>query len=227
MIELLNMDCLQYMKEQPDNAFQLACVDPPYGIGMDNQKVRTKPSRPNTYARASESQYCSAGFWDNAAPNTRYFKELFRVSSNQIRWGANYFCDKLPPGKGWIFWDKLMGDNTFSAGEFAYQSIQVKSSKFTEPSMRVEGSRIHPTQKPVKLYEWLLTNYAKKGDRILDTHGGSMSSAIACKNLGFDMVLTELDKDYYDAGVKRFNESTAQVSIFDAPEPIQKQAEMI
>jgi site-specific DNA-methyltransferase (adenine-specific) len=214
MIELLNIDCMEYMATLEDNAFDLAITDPPYGINMDNQKVRTKPNRPNTYKRANENQYKSSGRWDAATPNKEYFSELFRVSKHQIVWGANYFCDHLPPGKGWIFWDKLMGENNFSAGEFAYQSIQTRSAKFSEPSMRVEGTRIHPTQKPVKLYQWLFDNYSEPGQRILDTHLGSGSSAIAAHYYGVDFVGCELDQDYYDAASNRFNNETKQQAMF-------------
>jgi site-specific DNA-methyltransferase (adenine-specific) len=212
-IELLHGDCMDYMATLPDNAFELAIVDPPYGIGMDNQKVRTKPSRPNTYLRKGESQY-SGGGWDDERPNAEYFEQLFRISKNQIIWGANYLCEFLPSGYGWIFWHKHMGENKFSAGEFAFQSMQIKSAMFSHPSMRVQNTRIHPTQKPVALYRWLLHNYAKQGDRILDTHLGSGSSAIACHGMGFDMVGIELDADYYTASVKRFKEQTSQLGIF-------------
>ena len=212
-VELLNEDCMAVMARYPDNHFDLAIIDPPYGIGMDNQSVRKKPNRPNTYKRAGEVQYKNSD-WDNETPNEKYFKELNRVSRNQIIWGANYFCKYLNHGLGWIFWDKQMGDNNFSAGEFAYKSFGIKSDMVSIPSMRVKNTRIHPTQKPVKLYEWILTNYAKQGDKILDTHGGSMSIAIACHNLGFDLVCTELDKDYYDAAVKRYNNHILQQRLF-------------
>ncbi len=213
-IELLNIDCMEYIATQPDNAFDLAIVDPPYGIGVDNQKVRTKPNRPNTYKRANKHQYKDAGKWDATPPNEEYFKELFRVSSNQVIWGANYFCQHIPPGKGWIFWDKLMGENDFSAGEFAYQSMQTRGSKFAEPSMRVEGARIHPTQKPIKLYDWLLTSYASNEMRILDTHLGSGSSAIAAHYFGCDFVGCEIDIDYYAAAKNRFDMETRQAAMF-------------
>ena len=213
MIELLNEDCMAVMARYPDKHFDLAIVDPPYGIGMDNQNVRTKPNRPNTYLRIGQRQYKDTN-WDNNAPQKPYFDALFNVSKNQIIWGANYFCGNLPSGFGWIFWDKEMGDNSFSAGEFAYKSFGIKSDRVSIPSMRVKNTRIHPTEKPVKLYEWLLTNYAKKGDKILDTHGGSMSIAIACHNLGFDLVCTELDTDYYQAAVKRYNAHILQQRLF-------------
>lgn len=217
-IELLNVDCMEYMAGLPDKAFDLAIVDPPYGIGMDNQHVRVKPNRPNSYARAGEAQYKESS-WDRAIPDASYFNELRRVSSHQIVWGANYFCQHLPSGFGWIYWDKQMGEgNGFSTGEFAFQSIQQRSNAFSEPSMRVAGTRIHPTQKPVALYRWLLENYAKPGQRILDTHGGSMSIAIACDIEGFDLTLCEIDRDYFEAGKKRLEQHQAQPRMFNAPE---------
>ena len=209
---ITNEDNMELMARYEDNHFDLAIVDPPYGLNMDNQKVRVKPNRPNTYKRAGNLQYKQSN-WDSEPPTKKYFDELFRVSKNQIIWGANYFCLYIPNGKGWIFWDKKMGDNNFSAGEFAYQSIQKRSSFFSYPSMRVKDTRIHPTQKPVKLYEWLLMNYAKEGDKILDTHLGSGSIAIACHNLGYDLTACELDKDYYEASMKRINQHKAQLRI--------------
>lgn len=214
MIQITNEDNMELMARYPDNHFELAIVDPPYGIGMDNQKVRTKPNRPNTYLRAGENQYNGSNKWDNEIPTEQYFAELFRVSKNQIIWGSNYFTKFLPMGFGWIYWDKQMGENNFSSGEFAFQSIQVKSSFFSYPSMRVKGTRIHPTQKPVKLYEWLLMNYAKEGDKILDTHLGSGSTAIACHNLNFDLTACELDKEYYDAAMKRLKQHQSQIRMF-------------
>lgn len=213
MIQLYNNDCLEAMKQMDDNQFDLAIVDPPYGIGMDNQKVRTKPNRKNTYLRKGESQY-KEGDWDNKRPSKEYWLNLFRVSKNQIIWGANYFCEFLPSGKGWIFWDKLMGENNFSAGEFAFQSIQTRSAKFIEPSMRVQGTRIHPTQKPVKLYEWILDNYANEGDKILDTHLGSGSIALACHNRGFDLTGFEIDKEYFDNACERLRVHQSQLTMF-------------
>ena len=212
-IRIYNEDCLDAMKLMPDNAYDLAIVDPPYGLGMDNQKVRTKPNRKNTYLRKGESQY-KVSEWDNEKPLKDYWDNLFRVSKNQIVWGANYFCEFIPSGKGWIFWDKLMGENNFSAGEFAFQSIQMRSAKFVEPSMRVQNTRIHPTQKPIKLYEWLLENYANEGDKILDTHLGSGSIAIACHNRGFDLTAYEIDRDYFEATSKRIQDHIAQLTLF-------------
>jgi site-specific DNA-methyltransferase (adenine-specific) len=215
MIQITNEDNMLLMARYPDNYFELAIVDPPYGIGMDNQKVRVKPNRPNTYLRANENQY-NISNWDNEIPNKEYFNELFRVSKNQIIWGANYFCKFIPNGKGWIYWDKQMGDNNFSSGEFAFQSFQIKSSSYSFPSIRDAGfgGRIHPTQKPVSLYKWLLDKYAKQGDKILDTHLGSGSIAIACHDYGFDLTACELDKEYYDKAMERLNNHMAQQKLF-------------
>tara|TARA_R110002020_G_C16037296_1_gene753395 strand:- start:96 stop:734 length:639 start_codon:yes stop_codon:yes gene_type:complete len=209
---ITNEDNMQLMARYKDNHFDLAIVDPPYGIGMDNQKIRVKPNRPNTYKNAGKLKYKNSN-WDNKRPDAKYFVELYRVSKNQIIWGANYFSPYIPEGKGWIFWDKQMGDNNFSAGEFAFQSIQIRSSCFSYPSMRVKGTRIHPTEKPIRLYEWLLMNYAKEGDKILDTHLGSGSIAIAAHNLGYDLTACELDKEYYEAAIKRIEQHTTQLRI--------------
>ena len=127
--EVYLMDCIELMKKYEDGHFDLAVCDPPYGIGMDNQKKRTKPNRPNSYTHYKDIKY-NISNWDNNTPTKEYFTELFRVSKNQIIWGANYFCEYLPSGKGWIYWDKQMGDNSFSSGEFAYQSMFIKSFSF-------------------------------------------------------------------------------------------------
>lgn len=211
--EIYNIDCIEGMKQYPDKYFDLAIVDPPYGIGMDNQKVRSKPNRPNSIARAGINQYNKSS-WDFDIPSKKYFSELYRISVNQIIWGANYFCEFIPNGKGWIYWDKQMGDNNFSSGEFAYQSIKIKSSYFSYPSMRVQNTRIHPTQKPIQLYKWLLLNYAKKGDKILDTHLGSGSSRIAAYDMGYEFIGFELDQNYFEASDKRFKDHISQLSLF-------------
>ena len=212
-ITITNEDCMDLLKRTPDKLYDLAICDPPYGIDMDNQKVRVKPKRPNSYLRAGQNQYKDSD-WDKEIPTKEYFTELQRVSKNQIIWGANYFCEFIPNGKGWIYWDKQMGDNNFSSGEFAYQSIQVKSSSLSIPSMRVSGTRIHPTQKPVALYKWLLDKYAKKGDKILDTHLGSGSIAIACHDYGYELTACELDKEYYDKAIQRIKNHVSQLKLF-------------
>ena len=210
-IQLLHMDCMDYMRGLPDKAFDLAIVDPPYGIGADiAQNEMALKNRVSNGGRWKEYKKTN---WDNSVPNENYFNELKRISVNQIIFGGNYFPLHLA---GVVVWYK--GKNgSMNDGEMAKTSF--KTFKVFELS-RVDAyvnsgeEKIHPTQKPVALYEWLLTNYAKPGDRILDTHLGSGSSAIAAHNLGFDFVGMELDPDYYEAAVKRFNQATAQERLF-------------
>ena len=205
-IELLNMDCMDYMRELPDNAFDLAIVDPPYGLNRGG-----KPKSTSSHGGHKGYKHKS---WDVKPPGSEYFQELYRVSKNQIIWGANYYPQHLKPSPGWILWDK--GQRIDQAdGELAYSSIKKPLRVFTlnRVAIMVDGA-IHPTQKPVKLYEWLLANYAKPGDRILDTHLGSGSSAIAAHYAGHDFVGVELDRDYYEAACKRFDEATRQIDIF-------------
>ncbi len=210
-------DYINLMARTPDKFYDLAIVDPPYGIGMSNSNKRTKPSRPNSYTHYPDFRYHET-YWDNERPTYEYFIEIFRVSKNQIIWGANYFCEHLPSGNGWIFWNKKNGlNNCFSDGEFAYTSKGIQS-KYFECSVfhNLNGGkdRIHPTQKPIKLYKWLLENYAKEGDKILDTHLGSQSSRIAAYKLGFDFVGCEIDPEYYKAGCERFKKAIAE-PLFD------------
>ena len=216
-INLYNCDCMEFMKDIPDNYFDLAIIDPPYGIGMDNSSKRTKPNRPNSYTQYPDFRYHKTD-WDKEVPSQEYFDELFRVSKNQIMWGANYFCEYLPSGNGWIFWNKLNGlNNCFSDGEFAFSSKGVQSRYFecsTFDGLKGGKDRIHPTQKPVKLYEWLLKNYAQPTDKILDTHFGSCSIGIACHNFGCSLDACELDKDYFDNAVKRVKEYIRQQRLF-------------
>ena len=198
-ITLMNMDCMDYMKSLPDNAFELAIVDPPYGIGISSNPVRQQHSKKT---------------WDNQIPSAVYFDELKRVSCNQIIWGGNYFLNHLGSTQGFLVWDKRQPhDFSLAMCELAWSSIQKPAKMFTY-SVLAEKNKQHPTQKPVKLYEWLLANYAKEGDRILDTHLGSGSSAIAAHYGGFEFVGTELDSDYFEASVKRFQEQTKQMDIF-------------
>jgi site-specific DNA-methyltransferase (adenine-specific) len=218
MIKLYNQDCMEALKLMKDNQFDFACVDPPYGIGMDNSKKRTKPDRPNSYTSAYKDERYHKTDWDNEVPNKEYFKELIRVSKNQIIWGANYFCDMIPKGYGWIYWNKNNGDNNdFSDGELAFSSKGIQTRHFKVSAfdnLRGGKDRIHPTQKPVKLYEWLLMNYAKEGDKILDTHIGSGSIALACHNLGFDLTGYEIDKEYFEAAKARLEEHQKQQALF-------------
>lgn len=215
-IELFNEDCMAVMARYPDKYFDLACVDPPYGIGEsgDTNNSRGKLATAKTY-KAFEGG-------DKEPPKVEYFIELQRVSKNQIIWGANHFIDRIAkPSSCWIVWDKVNGATDFADSELAYTSFKtaVRNFRFQwqgmlQGDMKNKETRIHPTQKPVKLYEWLLTNYAKKGQRILDTHLGSGSSAIAAHYFGVDFVGCELDKDYFDAAKKRFEQATAQIAMF-------------
>lgn len=203
--ETYNMDCLQGMKEYPDNYFQLAIVDPPYGIEKGFQ------------ANSRVAKYGQMKTVNDLKPKEDYFLELFRVSANQIIWGYNHLSDLLPTTKEFIFWYKHQPVVSYSDGELAWTSFTKTAKCFDHPyfgSHNRDTVRIHPTQKPVKLYEWLLMNYANEGDKILDTHLGSGSSRIACHNLKYDFVGFELDKDYFQAQEKRFKQHTAQTVLF-------------
>jgi len=194
---ITNEDNMELMARYEDNYFDLAIVDPPYGIGISSNPVRQQHAKKE---------------WDNNIPTKEYFDELFRVSKNQIIWGGNYF--DLPPTQGFYIWDKKQPhDFSLAMVEMAWSSIQ-KPAKMWSLSVLKERGKIHPTQKPVKLYEWLLMNYAKDGFKILDTHLGSGSIALACHNLGFDLTACELDKEYYDAAIKRIDQHKAQIRMF-------------
>src|SRR5699024_1955238 len=182
---LYNMDCMEGMKQIPDKYFDLAIVDPPYGIGIDGQKKYTAKN-----PKHSRREHIKKD-WDSDIPGEEYFNELFRVSKNQIIWGANYFVEHLTEGKkGWIVWDKGQHGLTMSDCELAYSSFdkptRIKVIKVINRVHIMTDGSIHPTQKPIKLYHWLLNNYAKEGDKILDTHVGSASSLIACHDLKFE-----------------------------------------
>ena len=202
-----NMDCMEGMKEFPDKYFELCIVDPPYGLGDRLTDGGHKKNPMEKYRKSYEQKR-----WD-VAPNSEYFCELFRVSKNQIIWGGNYFA--LPPTRGIICWDKLQMMPTFSRWEYGWTSFDKPSKTYEQRSQENEEKRFHPTQKPVKLYEWLLRNYAKQGDKILDTHVGSASSLIACHNLGFQYVGFEIDKEYYEESLKRLEAHKSQVSLLD------------
>ena len=211
-IKLLNIDCMDYMKGLEDNSFDLAIVDPPYGInfGQFNRTNKQKNGK-----RYKADKYKNSD-WDSSIPDEKYFSEIRRVSRNQIIWGGNYFLDYLGSMRCFIFWYKKNPAPNFSDGEIAWTSFDKVAKCFELQCFGNVGGdkkRIHPTQKPVKLYDWLLSNYANEGDRILDTHLGSGSSAIAAHYGGFDFVGMELDKDYYDAACKRFEQETAQQAI--------------
>ena len=189
----------------PDKFFDLAVVDPPYGIGRDGKRKSTSSS-------GGHKGFEFKG-WDANTPNQTYFNELFRVSKNQIIWGANYYPQHLLPSMGWVFWDKGQ-DIMQSDGELAYTSFNraLRRVKISRLQLFIEGGTIHPTQKPIKLYQWLLENYATEGNLILDTHVGSASSLIACESMGFNYVGFELDSDYYEAAQKRLK--TVQKRLF-------------
>lgn len=216
-INLHQGDCLEAMQKMSDNEFDLAIVDPPYGIGESGANNHKR-----TGGRAKARNYKAFAGNDKEIPSAEYFEELKRVSKNQIIWGGNYMVKHLDKSMGWVFWDKDTGAQDFSDGELAYTSFNraLKKYKYTwcgfrqgTTNQRIED-RIHPTQKPVKLYEWLLTNYAKEGDKILDTHLGSGSIALACWNLKYDLTGYELDKDYYNAACKRLDKHKAQLQLF-------------
>ena len=205
MVELLHTDCMAYMATLPDKAFELAICDPPYGIGMDGGNVGYKGF--NNFVKKE---------WDNGIPPPGYFEQLFRVSKEQIIWGGNYF--PLRPTRGFIIWDKGEGfkNRTYAECEFAWTSFDVNARIFKHDPL-AKGDyhgKINPCQKPIRLYKWLLKNYAKEGDRILDTHLGSGSSAIAAHDGGFEFVGCEIDADYYAAAVKRFNIHKMQQVLF-------------
>jgi site-specific DNA-methyltransferase (adenine-specific) len=224
IIELYNEDCMSLMARYPDKQFDWAIVDPPYGIGFDGRHKPTqgKSGKSNTFNK--ETILYKKGGWDNSRPEPEYFAELQRISKNQIVWGGNYFADLLPPKKGWIFWDKKItnANNTnFSDGELAWTSFDCILRRFAYDWIGFgylnnpqNEKKIHPTQKPVALYKWLLHNYAKEGDKILDTHLGSGSIAIACHDYGFDLVASEIDKEYFDAAMKRYSNHISQIKMF-------------
>ena len=208
-------DCMTYLKEYKDNHFDLAIVDPPYGIG--ESKKKRKNQKTNKWKNPKTKKHNTKD-WDKEKPTKEYFKELFRVSKNQIIWGGNYFTKYLPSSMGWVFWDKKNGNCDFSDGELAFTSFNKGLRKFDWlwngfQKQRPE-KRIHPTQKPVALYRWLLQNYAKPNDLILDTHVGSASSLIACEIEGFDYVGFEKDKDYFRDSSKRIEQHLAQITMF-------------
>jgi site-specific DNA-methyltransferase (adenine-specific) len=197
---------MEGMARYPDKYFDLAIVDPPYGIGYDGQ-------RKTTSKHGGRREKLFKG-WDNKIPDKNYFDELFRVSKNQIIWGGNYFTMFLPSSMGWIFWDKGQRINN-SDGELAFTSFNRALRVFTLNRVFILefGDTNHPTQKPVKLYKWLLQNYAKQGDKILDTHLGSGSSRIAAYEMGFHFTAFELDKEYFDAQEKRYNNHISQLKL--------------
>lgn len=214
--EVYNQDCLEAMREMPDKAFDLAIVDPPYGIGANQEKPH------NGWQDWGIKQ------WDSAAPDSSYFVELFRVSKNQIIWGANHFIERINRNSpAWILWDKGQRDFSLADGELAWSSFNRAMRIFTmSRAAALQEGKIHPTQKPIALYKWLLQNYAEPHWSVLDTHLGSGSSRIAAYDLGFDFTGYELDADYFDAQEKRFQEHIAQPKLFTPTPVIETQGAM-
>jgi site-specific DNA-methyltransferase (adenine-specific) len=197
-IEITNEDNMVMMARYPDKYFDLAIVDPPYGINIANNSFRQKQTKKD---------------WDISIPDILYFTELFRVSKEQIIWGGNYF--DLPKSQGFIIWDKKQPYDFSSAMcEFAWSSIQKPAKIYSKHVVTAEPNKIHPTQKPVQLYKWLLDKYAKQGEKILDTHLGSGSISIACHDYGFELTACELDKEYFDKAVQRIQNHIKQIKLF-------------
>jgi site-specific DNA-methyltransferase (adenine-specific) len=214
---ITNEDNMQLMARYPDNYFDLAIVDPPYGIGENGSTNKTRGKL------AKSKNYKSFAGGDISAPNKDYFIELIRVSKNVIIWGANHFVENIPNANSssWVVWDKQNGDNDFADCELAWTNHKTAVRKFQfrwagmlQGDMSNKETRIHPTQKPVALYKWLLDKYAKPTDKILDTHLGSGSIAIACHDYGFDLTACELDKEYFDKAMHRINNHTNQLNLF-------------
>ena len=210
-ISLIHGDCLQALKSYGDNYFDVAIVDPPYGIGIDGQKQSINLNNPKANRKAHDFKG-----WDNEIPTAEYFAELERVSKNQIIWGANYFVEHLHKGtKGWVVWYKGQEGLTMSDAELAYSSFDCATRvvKINRVELLKDGT-IHPTQKPIKLYKWLLENYTNENDLILDTHLGSGSIAIACHQMKRKLIGYEIDADYYRKACKRFEEQTRQTALW-------------
>ena len=208
MITITNEDNMVMMARYPDKYFDLAIVDPPYGIGANKM----------TLGNGKKRVYRGSSDWDASIPTREYFIELFRVSKNQIIWGGNYMTDHLYPNSAWVFWDKETGGNDFADGELAWTSfsgaLRKVKKQWLGANAKNGNKRIHPTEKPYYLYKWLLEKYAKPNDKILDTHLGSGSIAIACHDYGFDLTACELDKDYYEAAMKRLSLHQSQQKLF-------------
>lgn len=220
--EVYLMDCMEGMKKYHDKYFDLAVVDPPYGIGQHGTiGIATKKTKGFTFTK---KEYTKKD-WDNDIPTMEYFTELFRVSKNQIIWGANYFIKELPQFKNFIYWHKKgqSKDDKFNEGELAYVSfgrsrmIDIWWNGFG--TINSSENRIHPTQKPVKLYDWIYQNYSEPGQKILDTHLGSGSNRIAAHKAGLDFVGFEIDEEYYHAQEKRFKEYQSQLTLFFPARP--------
>lgn len=213
-IEITQEDNMELMKRYPDNYFDLAICDPPYGIGMAKGIEVGKWKR----------KIHTTKDWDDATPTAEYWEQLFRVSKNQIVWGGNYFIEYLKNTRCFIFWDKKNGTNFMSDGELAWTSFDSSVRRYAYNHIQDFNKgidRIHPTQKPIELYKWLLQNYAKPNDKILDTHLGSASIAIACHDFGFELTACELDADYFNSAIKRIKKHCSQPSLFEPGELLQ------
>ena len=205
-INFFNIDCIEFMKTKPDNYFQLAICDPPYGINVNVSMGRRKGDKKSDYHKFAGG--------DNEIPTEEYFEQLFRVSKNQIIWGGNYMIEHLYSSPCWLLWDKgFSEDVTFAQYEMAWSSFKSSAKKY-DFNAAANRNRIHPTQKPIMLYRWLLQKYANKGDKILDTHGGSHTHAIAADMEGFDLDICEIDKEYFDNGLKAFDNYKQQLKLF-------------
>lgn len=218
-ITIINGDCMEIMEEIEDKYYDLSCVDPPYGIGEDGLKNHSR-------GKLAETTKFTPKTWDGEKITSKYITELLRVSKKQIIWGANHFISRIALDSScWIVWDKDNGKTDFADCELAWTSFTtaVRQFKFKwqgmlQGDMKNKEQHIHPTQKPIALYKWLLKNYAKEGDKILDTHLGSGSSAIACYDMGFEFTGIELDEEYFDACVKRFEKHIEQQALFTPKE---------
>ena len=209
-----NGDCMDLLKQTPNKYYDLCIVDPPYGIGANKM----------TLGNGKKKIYRGKNDWDLNIPNAEYFSELFRVSKNQVVWGGNYMTEHLPPKSSWLFWDKGTGKNDFADGELAWSSfcgaLRKIDKSWVGANSKDESDRIHPTQKPIYLYGWLLSKYAKEGDKILDTHGGSMSIALAVHKanqidkMNLNLTLIELDEEYFKKGLERFENFRKQQFLF-------------
>lgn len=220
-IIITNEDNIELMSRYPDNHFDLAIVDPPYGINAGKMQL----------GKGKNRKFNQNKNWDNEIPTKKYFDELQRISKRQIIWGGNYFTDFLTPSRCWIFWDKMTDgfSESYASGELAYCSFDGLVKQFTYKqqgnyvgfensittvSSNINLKKIHPTQKPVALYKWILDKYANQGDKILDTHLGSGSIAIACHDYGFELTACELDKEYYEKAIQRIKNHTSQQNLF-------------
>lgn len=204
--EIYNIDCMELMARYPDKHFDLAVVDPPYGININVSIGRRKGDKKSNYHKFAGN--------DTSIPNEEYFEELFRVSKNQIIWGGNYMTEYLSPTPCWLLWDKgFSEDVTFAQFEMAWTSFNSSAKKYDYNAAK-QQNRIHPTQKPVALYDWVFKKYATEGQTILDTHLGSGSSRIAAYKNKLNFVGCEIDKEYFEASNKRFKEFTAQLTLF-------------